>query len=271
MTVKSRLTPSRPRRPFRVQAGYWLQAWLDVSAILAWGMLLLKYWLTGKVNVLLHPNYVWLAYSAGFFLVGLAIIKLLQLLRSSLKRQKSAAPAMPQHFSLFPPGLGSALLLVVALFGLQFTPRPFASDVALARGVTDTLSLTRSQPQSFRAQTSPEQRSLIEWIRMLNVYPEPDAYTGQKANVDGFVIHSPELPENYLFISRFVITCCAADVYPVGLPVKLPGGDRSAYPPDMWLRIEGEMITETLNDQRQLVIQAKSLKEIPAPANPYDS
>ncbi|HEY9640248.1 MAG TPA: TIGR03943 family protein, partial [Coleofasciculaceae cyanobacterium] len=46
----------------------WLQSLLDIAALLAWGVLLLKFWLTGKMTILLHPDYVWLAYSAGFFL-----------------------------------------------------------------------------------------------------------------------------------------------------------------------------------------------------------
>ena len=246
-----------------------IQPWLDSLAILAWGVLLLKYWLTGKINILLHPDYVWLAYSSGFFLVGLGLLKLGQIVVQARSRSRVRQIANPQHFSLFPPGWSSTLLLAVALFGLQFTPQPFASQVALERGVTDTLTLTRSQPQSFRGNTSPESRSLIDWVRLLNVYPEPDAYTGQKAKVSGFVIHLSSLPENYLMISRFIITCCAADVYPVGLPVKL-SGSRNAYAPDSWQEVQGEVITETLDGRRQLVIKATNLKSIPKPANPYD-
>lgn len=263
------MAPStQPRRPVKRLA--WIQPALDIAALLTWGILLLKFWLTGKINILLHPGYVWLAYSAGFFLIGIAVVKIVQvLLRLSKRRDRRPQPVNPQHFALFPPGWGSALMLAVALFGLQFTPQPFASEVALGRGVTDTLTLTRSQPQAFRGTSSPEERSLVEWIRTLNVYPEPDAYAGQKVNLNGFVIHPPEMPSNYLAIARFIITCCAADAYPVGLPVKLQG-DRSQYPPDQWFQIEGAMITETLNDKRQLVIQASSLKPIPQPANPYD-
>lgn len=274
MTVQSNSNAPRLRP---LKSLYRLQGLLDVAAISAWGALLLKYWLTGKIRLLLHPNYIWLAYSAGFVLLGLAAFKIAQAVwRASKQRRKSRSPnslsnpAM-QHLSLFPPGWSSALLLAVAIFGLQFTPQPFASQVALDRGVTDTLTLTRSQPQSFRANTKPEDRSIIDWIRTLNVYPEPDAYTGQKVSVEGFVIHLPEVPETHIGIARFVITCCAADVYPVGLPVKLPDGNRSAYPVDKWFRVEGEMITETLAGKRQLVINAKSLTEISAPANPYES
>ena len=161
-------------------------------------------------------------------------------------------------------------MLAVAIAGLLITPRAFASQTALDRGVTDAITLTRVKPQSFRASTRTEDKTLIDWIRTLQVYPEPDAYTGQKAKVQGFVVYPPKLSEQYLLITRFVITCCAADAYPVSLPVKLTTGDRKSYSPDSWLEIEGQMLTETLDGKRQLTIQAKSLKAIPEPKNPYN-
>ncbi|MDB9379440.1 TIGR03943 family putative permease subunit, partial [Nodularia sphaerocarpa] len=114
----------------------------------------------------------------------------------------------------------------------------------------------------------PEERSLVDWARTLNVYPEPDSYIGQDAKVQGFVIHPPDIGEEYIFLARFVLTCCAADAYPVGLPVKLPENQKR-YPPDTWLEVEGKMITETLAGKRNLTIAATSIKEIPQPRNPY--
>jgi uncharacterized repeat protein (TIGR03943 family) len=173
-----------------------------------------------------------------------------------------------QHISLFPPGWSSTLLIVTAILGLVITPKVFASQTAIQRGVTDSVSLTRAQPQSFRSVSNPAERSLIEWVRTLNVYPEPDAYTDQAVKVQGFAVHPTDLPPQYLMITRFVITCCAADAYPVGLPVKLKE-NRTAYPADSWFEVEGKMITETFKGKRQLTIEANSLKKIPKPNNPY--
>lgn len=235
--------------------------WLDVAAMTAWGLLLLNYWLTGKLNLLIHPRYFGLSVAAGFGLLiiaGLGIWRLLWL----------RPAANVRHVTLFPPGWMSGLLLATACLGLLVTPRPFASQTALQRGVTESLTLTRMQPQAFRANAQPEARSLIDWVRTLAVYPEPDAYAGQKVKVQGFVVHSPELPDQYLTLSRFAITCCAADAYPVGLPLKLTQS-RKAYPPDTWLEIVGQMRTENLAEKRQLVIQARSIQPIPEPKNPY--
>lgn len=241
-----------------------LQPWLDVLAITAWGILILKYWLTNKLNLLIHPDYFWLAILGAIGLLILSGFKTVQLLQ---QRRREVTPSV-QHLTLFPPGWGSALLLTTAILGLIITPQVFASQTALARGVTDLVGATRAQPQAFRASIRPEERTLVDWVRTLNVYPEPDAYTGQKAKVQGFVIHPPDLGKEYLFLARFVITCCAADAYPAGLPVKLKE-TRDQYPPDTWLEIEGQMITQNLANKRQLTIDATSLKKIPQPKNPY--
>ena len=56
----------------------------------------------------------------------------------------------------------------------------------------------------------------------------------------------------------------------MGLPVKLSTGTRAEFPPDSWLEVEGEMITEELNGQRKLTISPSLIKMIPEPKNPYD-
>lgn len=246
--------------------------WLDVFAISAWGILILKYWLTGKLYLLIHPDYFWLAIAGALGLLAVSAWRAWFLVKS-IRRRRSGdrflAVQSSQHITFFPPGWSSILLLSTAILGLVFTPRVFASETALQRGIADSLTVTRSQPQSFRIAKPPEKRSLIDWVRTLTVYPEPDAYTGQKVNIQGFVIHPKELPDQYLLLSRFIITCCAADAYPVGLPVKLTTS-RNTYKPDSWLEVQGEMITETLDGKRQLTIQSTSIKPVLEPKNPYD-
>ncbi len=242
-----------------------LLPWLDVIAITAWGFLLLKYWLTQELYLLIHPNYFALVVFGGIGFIIIGIAKGLQVFR-----QPQAIPNV-QHISLIPPRFGSILLIAVAITGFLITPQVFASDKALQRGVTDlTGANSRLQPQSFRASIRPEERSLVDWTRTLSVYPEPDAYTGQKVKVTGFVIHPPDLGNEYLFIARFVLTCCAADAYPVGLPVKLKAGEtREEFKKDSWLEVEGKMATETLSGKRQLTIISNSVKQISRPKNPY--
>ena len=238
-----------------------LPDWLTTAAIAAWGILMLDYWASGKLGLLIHPKYFGLTVTTGLFLAVLACLQGVRLVR-----QRSGLRL--QHFALIPPSWLSTILLTAALVGLIITPRPFASQTAIQRGLQDNAIVTRTRPQTFRVTSKPESRSLLDWTRTLDVYPEPDAYEGQAVNVEGFVVHTNDLPETYLTLTQFVITCCAADAYPVGLPIKLEQ-NRQAYPVDQWFRVKGKMITETLNDRRQLVVLANSLDSIPEPKNPY--
>ena len=241
--------------------------WIDVLAFFAWGALFLKYWYTGQIKLLIHPNYFWLTVVTGIGLLIIAGAKAWHQIKRFGKKKSEKV----QHLTLFPPGWSSSLLLGTAILGFLIAPGVLASQTALQRGITDTLPITRAQPQSFRTSIKPEERSLIEWVRTLNAYPEPDAYNAQKAKVKGFVVYPPTLPNNYIFVTRFVLTCCAVDAYPVALPVKL-NQSRQAYPQDTWIEVEGETITETLPVEntnmeqttiknRQLVIAANTIKK----------
>lgn len=253
---------------------------LDTLAVLTWGALLFKYWLGGQLRLLINSSYFGLVLAASLLLILLGGFKGWQWFsRLKSRRSQVQAQEMLQHITLFPAGWGSGLLLLVALLGFLISPSVLTSQIALQRGISEALPPAQMQPQAFRTETKPEERTLIEWVRTLSAYPEPDAYAGQPAKVTGFVIHLPQLPDNYLFISRFIITCCAVDAHPVGLPVKLEQS-RNLYAPDTWLEVQGEMAVENLpvdtqtmqatpQQQRQLVLVAKSVKVIPTPADPY--
>ncbi len=233
--------------------------------------MLFRFWFGGKLLLLLHPDYAWLSNVAAIallFLVSFTIHKILNQLFGSRSNRANGTGADLGHVTLLPPSISSALMLGVAIFGTIYTPQAFASETAMQRGIAQTLTLTRAQPQRFSRAASPEERTVIDWIRLVNVYPEPDAYTGEAVDVKGFVIHPESWPDDYLMVSRFVLTCCAADAYPVGLPVKV--NSQSSYPVDSWLAVKGEMISETLDGRRQLAIAPTALETIEEPDNPYE-
>ncbi len=237
--------------------------------------MLMRYWFSGKLLLLLHPDYAWLSNVAAIVLLLLAALILYRSFRQSSnsrngRQSTKTDPSDTAHVSLLTPNLSSALLLGVAIFGLIYTPKAFASETALQRGISETLTLTRAQPQRFVRPDSPEERTIIDWIRLVNVYPEPDAYAEEAVSVKGFVIHPEGWPANYVMVSRFVLTCCAADAYPVGLPVKLTSGSRDNYPVDSWLKVTGTMSADTLDGRRQLAISPTQVETIEEPKNPYE-
>ncbi|MGB6300569.1 MAG: TIGR03943 family protein, partial [Rivularia sp. (in: cyanobacteria)] len=74
-----------------------LLPWLDVLAITAWGFLLLKYWLSQELYLLIHPNYFVLVVIAGIILIIIGIAKGIQLFRQRKPVQEA------QHMNLIPP------------------------------------------------------------------------------------------------------------------------------------------------------------------------
>ncbi|MGB3573837.1 MAG: TIGR03943 family protein [Phormidesmis sp.] len=274
----------KPTKSPRSARGAFYLPWrelLDVLALGTWSMMLFRYWFGGKLLLLLHPDYAWLSNTAAVVLAATSLYKLFNLLRGQLKRsraqRKTAAQAQKvtddSHVTLLPRNLSSLILLGVAVFGLIYTPVAFASQTATQRGIADTLTLTRAQPQRFARAAAPAERSIIDWIRLVNVYPEPDEYTDEPVDLEGFVIYPETWPPGYVMVSRFVLTCCAADAYPVGLPVKLPDsqlGDDRPYPVASWLAISGTIVTDTLDGRRQVAIAHTEIRTIEEPKNPYE-
>ena len=249
--------------------------WLDVAAIGAWGALLLTYWRTGRLALLVHPIYNGLIVAAGMLLLIASAFAALKQIRgrSSTRSGALGVGDAEEHLTVLPPTLTSGVLLTAAILGLLIAPKPLASAKAMQQQTSASVTVTRSNPQSFRANQDPAERSLVEWVRLLNVYPEPDAYQGQAMEISGFVLPSiagDGLPSDYIWLARFTITCCAADAYPLRLPVQLPSGGPRSYDADTWLAVTGTAQTATLGRDRQLVVQATQIRPIDAPANPYE-
>ena len=61
---------------------------LDILAILAWGGLLFKYWLTGTLRLLIHPNYFGLVFITSILLLILGAIKTAQFISDKNESKK---------------------------------------------------------------------------------------------------------------------------------------------------------------------------------------
>jgi uncharacterized repeat protein (TIGR03943 family) len=83
----------------------------------------------------------------------------------------------------------------------------------------------------------------------------------------GFV--TPDARGGGFLLTRFVVTCCAADARPLRVAI------RGLTPPwpaaDTWLEITGTWRPErrAVEDERPPVLDATELHTVPAPTNPY--
>jgi uncharacterized repeat protein (TIGR03943 family) len=133
-----------------------------------------------------------------------------------------------------------------------------------------TLAANRSSAQLGDSELSflspPEQRSLSDWVRLLNSQPDPQLYAGNPVQVSGFVLAVPGAPPE---IARLLVRCCLADATPVGLAVRWP--PKQKWPtPDQWLQINGVMAVESHQGVLRAVLVARKIKPIKAPARPLE-
>jgi uncharacterized repeat protein (TIGR03943 family) len=68
-------------------------------------------------------------------------------------------------------------------------------------------------------------------------------------------------------VSRFIVTCCAADASGVGLLVDWP--DAAGLAENGWVRVRGPVRAAELNGQRLPLIAAASVEPVDQPEHPY--
>jgi putative membrane protein len=75
--------------------------------------------------------------------------------------------------------------------------------------------------------------------------------------------------EDVFFVARLVVSCCAVDAQPIGVPVYRPGW-RDEIEPGAWIRIEGAFVKNSSRDSHEEVaIGVGSLANIEEPDQPY--
>jgi uncharacterized repeat protein (TIGR03943 family) len=112
----------------------------------------------------------------------------------------------------------------------------------------------------------PVDLSLKEFVGRA-VYQQGRSLRGVPVRLVGFA--TPDARGEGFLLTRFVLTCCAADARPLRVAI------RGLAPPwpatDTWLEVTGTWRPDrrTAEDERPAILDATQQRPIPAPANPY--
>jgi uncharacterized repeat protein (TIGR03943 family) len=198
-----------------------------------------------------HLAYVRPAMAPWLVLAGLVLVLLAgtTLLRPSPRAGEAGAvsppPACDHHDA--PARIVWLLLAPVLAIGVVAPPPlgAFAADRAAFPGGPIELPITE-----FVGRARHDGPSLDEAVLRLTGFVVRDSRGG------GFLL------------TRFVLSCCAADARPVRVAV------RTAPPfpaPDTWVEVTGRWRPErrSAEDDRPPVLDAESLRAVPRPARPY--
>lgn len=102
---------------------------------------------------------------------------------------------------------------------------------------------------------------------------DPDAsLEGEDVRLTGFVTPNEDLPAGSYHLSRFILSCCAADATALNVEVV---GDDLPRESDTWLEVTGRWepragTTPGDPGTEPPILVVESIAEIPAPAQPYE-
>jgi putative membrane protein len=221
--------------------------------------------LTNQLILYINPRYV-------VFTAIMAVVALGLLVASFVVRHGHSHDDAPTRSQKVGTVVGAALTLLLAAAMIIVPPATLSSATAIQRDVnsptvgasTQTVSGTSSASNATFAGFT-----VVDWTSLLRQTSDPSFYAGKPADVVGFVTSDSDDPANLFFVTRFVITCCAVDAQPVGVPVYLPNW-KQKFAQDKWVKVTGGFAADpsTKSSERIALVPSK-VAVIAKPSQPY--
>ncbi|HEV7957689.1 MAG TPA: TIGR03943 family protein [Marisediminicola sp.] len=171
---------------------------------------------------------------------------------------------------------GTILALLVAGTLLVLPPATLSSATASQRDINSTAVGGRLGDEDRAVQDAAAKPdaafagfSVFDWATLLRQTSDPSFYDGKPVDVVGFITADAEDPENMFYVSRFLITHCAIDAQPVGVPVYLENW-KSSFEPDQWVRASGALVANRSADSgQQIALLPRDIARVDQPSDPY--
>ena len=219
------------------------------AVIGAWALFFTYLLVTGEVARYLGPRTRWVV-PFGMIVLGIAAVAQVGALRSRAPRRLSVSQAL-------------AYAVVVL---------PLAAVVVVPAGELGSLAAAKKAPGTGLASAlafappAPGERALsqidVHYASQAEDYArEAGIVDGMPLELTGFVTHG-DGPAADFRLTRFYISCCAADAVPYSVSVDAAGRD---FPDDTWLRVAGTLVVADAG----LVLESELIEEIESPRDPY--
>ena len=222
---------------------------------------------TGRLTLYVHPRYTLLT-------VMMAVLTLLLLVLLAAVGVSSDADEDSDHdhvtrvsaFGRLLIWSKAAVLICAALALLVIPPATLSSSARQNRELVTSGQALDSTKVAALVGADPATFSVKDWAALLS-QGGPEAVLGKQVNLSGYVLDRGK--EDVFFIARLVVSCCAVDAQPIGVPVYRPGW-RAEVEPGAWITIEGAFVNNPSRDsQESVAIGVGSLANIDEPDQPY--
>ena len=162
---------------------------------------------------------------------------------------------------------GVVFIFIPLIIGLTIPAKPLSASAISNRGLSSGAPLSAGGVKKADLNQAPEDRTVLDWIKLFNYQSDLSPYLGQVANVIGFVYHDTRLPAGHFMVSRFAITCCVADAFAIGMVVQAPSGD--TYTDNTWIDVKGPVQSIDVDGHKLPLIVSGSITSVQAPQQPY--
>lgn len=221
---------------------------------------------TNQLILYIHPRYVW-------FTVIMSVIALLFVVGSAFLREPHDHDDPPTRRQNIVSGAAVALSVAIAAGILVVPPATLTSATLEAREINGA-GLGGDQGQSVTAASTTTDAAfakftVLDWSSLLRQSTDLAVFSGKPVDVVGFVSADPDDPDNMFYVSRFVVTCCAVDAQPVGVPVYSPNWSDD-FAVDQWVRVEGGFATNPSRSSGQAIaVLPETAEVVDQPGEPY--
>ena len=168
--------------------------------------------------------------------------------------------------------VGTVVTLVMATALVVVPPATLTTATANQRVINSTQvgSRTKTVDSAASAPAGAFARfTVLDWSSLLRQTTDASFYRDKAANVVGFITTDRDDPQNVFYVSRFVITCCAVDAQPVGVPVFLPNW-QNRFAADHWVKVSGSFQTNpSTKSQQSIALVPTATTKVDQPSEPY--
>jgi uncharacterized repeat protein (TIGR03943 family) len=252
-----------------------LETLLKAAVLAASGLMFYAKISGGTLAFYISQRFAWLSLVAVLLFVVLALTMAYRLVedRKHKTEDRITSEQLPIANSQFPnighartTPLGLAILAIPALLGLLVPARPLSASAIESRGIGLSAPVRPGVTiQAVRPGNGP--KSILDWLRDFSRTEDLSKFSGQKADVIGFVYRDPRSKENEFWVSRFAVSCCVADATALGLLVQT--SDAKALKTDSWVRVTGKLQLGEFAGEKMPMIVAEKIEPAQQPNQPY--
>lgn len=229
------------------------RASLIATVVTAWGGFLAWFAASDTMVRFLGPRTYWVAWFGAAGLLSAGIVSLIGERGGQVRRTDRRATR---------GDVAGALVMLVPIVLVLALPTPQLGAQAASRKAVGVGALS-----SFVPVPEPGEEIGFQEIHYASLSPDYADSLGIVEGLDveliGFVTHPGGAPAGDFGLTRFYISCCAADAVPYTVVVRPPAGE--AFPDDTWLKVEGTL----LRAGDGFVLNAVDIEPVEEPSAPY--